>query len=194
MATWRLAKSLIKLREQLDTTRPNRSKASDGSIGDTAHSARKSDHNPNAQGVVTAIDITHDPANDVDGYVLSRQLAKDRRTKYVIFNAEIYRSYKPQLGWAKYTGANAHRAHVHVSVLAASADDTLPWFNGLTPATLRYKDTGAAVMELQHKLGIKDDGIFGRDTENAVREFQAHHGLDVDGVVGSRTWAVLDKE
>lgn len=129
---WRLAKSLETLREQIDAAHPDRSKASDGSIGDTAHQARVSDHNPNAQGVVTAIDITHDPAHGVDGSVLSRELIKDLRTKYVIFAGQIYRTYRPHLGWAAYRGPNRHDHHVHISVVADSHDydDTAPWSLG----------------------------------------------------------------
>ncbi|HKV33547.1 MAG TPA: hypothetical protein VJP89_04485, partial [Pyrinomonadaceae bacterium] len=59
---WRVAKSLLRLREQINELAPNRSKASDGTIGDAAHASRKSDHNPwvkdGSIGVVTAMDIT----------------------------------------------------------------------------------------------------------------------------------------
>ena len=60
---WRLARSLDTFGMQMDALWPNRSKVSDGTIGDTAHSHRKSDHNPNSAGVVTARDVTHDPAS-----------------------------------------------------------------------------------------------------------------------------------
>ncbi len=63
---WRLAKSLETLRSQVNAVHPNRSKESDGSIGNAEHSARESDHNPNSAGVVCAIDITPDPAGGVD--------------------------------------------------------------------------------------------------------------------------------
>ena len=57
---WRLARSLETLRAQINALSPNRSKASDGTIGDAAHSARTSDHNPDGGGVVRALDLTHD--------------------------------------------------------------------------------------------------------------------------------------
>lgn len=125
--TWRLARSLETLRDQINAAHPNRSKASDGSIGDAAHAARKSEHNPDANGVVRAIDITHDPSGGVDGAVLSRQLISDSRAYYVIFAGEIYKSRTGQ--WEPYRGPNRHDHHVHISVVgdAHGYDDTVPW-------------------------------------------------------------------
>ena len=190
---WRLALSLEKLRSQINAAFPARSKASDGSIGDQAHASRASDHNPNAQGVVTAIDITHDPEHGVDGEVLSRALAQDKRTKYVIFAGEIYRTYKPNLGWAKYTGPNSHHHHVHISVKQESADDESPWVLSGKPArrTLKFGDSGPDVSDLQTKLSIKADGKFGNHTLFAVREYQLANGLKGDGIVGPKTLALL---
>jgi len=53
----RLCKGGVKLRDQVNRRWPRRDKASDGWIGDRAHSERISDHNPNKAGVVHAIDI-----------------------------------------------------------------------------------------------------------------------------------------
>ena len=46
------------LREQIDDAYPDRSRVSDGWLGDARHSARTSDHNPDAEGWVRAIDIS----------------------------------------------------------------------------------------------------------------------------------------
>lgn len=85
---WRLAKSLERLRAQVNDIYPSRSKLSDGTIGDAAHSKRKSDHNPDKDGVVKAIDLTHDPLNGLDCGKLMQALVegKDRRISYMIFN------------------------------------------------------------------------------------------------------------
>lgn len=197
--SWRLAKSLEKLREQLNAAFPQRSKVSDGSVGDLAHRSRASDHNPNSADVVTAIDVTHDPAHGLSGTALSRQLIKDPRTKYVIFDGQIYRTYKPQLGWARYTGPNKHTHHVHISVVADAHeyDDSAPWAFEATPksftrSTLRRGDAGPAVRELQVKLSVVVDGQFGDDTMKAVQQLQRKHGLTPDGIVGKRTWEALD--
>lgn len=52
--------------------------------------------------------------------------------------------------------------------------------------------TGKRVKELQLKLGIVADGVFGKETDRKVKEFQTKNNLLPDGVVGSRTWKVLD--
>ena len=61
-----MAKSLEVLLKQVNAQAPGRSKVSDGGIGDEEHSSRASDHNPNAAGVVQALDLTHDPAGGFD--------------------------------------------------------------------------------------------------------------------------------
>lgn len=61
-------------------------------------------------------------------------------------------------------------------------------------ATIKSGDRGSDVKELQTKLGITVDGIFGPTTENAVEEFQLEHGLTPDGVVGPKTWKALGVE
>jgi len=62
----------------------NRSRASDGIMGDARHQKKKSDHN-----LGNAFDLTHDPKNGVDGAILSRLVLKDKRVTYVIYNREI---------------------------------------------------------------------------------------------------------
>jgi hypothetical protein len=58
--TYRLCKAGQQLRLQVDDSYPDRDKSSDGWIGDTSHKARRSDHNPDAKGIVRAIDIDRD--------------------------------------------------------------------------------------------------------------------------------------
>lgn len=53
--------------------------------------------------------------------------------------------------------------------------------------------SGANVIDLQHRLGITTDGLFGPGTAAAVKSFQSEHGLEVDGVVGPQTWAALSE-
>jgi putative chitinase len=50
---------------------------------------------------------------------------------------------------------------------------------------------GEEVKKIQQKLGLTDDGIFGKNTEEAVKKFQINHNITVDGVVGSLVWNKL---
>ena len=58
---------------------------------------------------------------------------------------------------------------------------------------LRFGSRGLDVKMLQRKLGISDDGIFGKQTLKAVKDFQAMNGLYSDGIVGRKTNAVLNR-
>jgi hypothetical protein len=119
---WRPAKSLVRLRDQINQTAPNRSKANDGTIGDAAHAARNSDHNPwvkdGDMGVVTAIDITHDPEDGCDAEQMVQTLvrSRDTRIKYIIWNRRMISSQVQPWVWRDYAGKNPHTKHFHLSV------------------------------------------------------------------------------
>lgn len=120
---WKLAKSLDVLRSQVNALYPNRSKASDGTIGDTSHAARPSDHNPDKDGIVKAFDLTHDPAHGVNGAELAPLLAKDPRTNYVIYDRKLYQNGKI----SPYTGTNPHTKHIHTSVKDSVKNQSQKW-------------------------------------------------------------------
>ena len=119
-----LSKAAKQLREQFDDSFPERDRASDGWIADVRHMrAGKSDHIPDAQGWVRAIDIDADLSGRSKPEIMPdladeiRKYAKFDRKKriaYIIFNGRIA---SPILGWKwrKYTGANKHTHHMHVS-------------------------------------------------------------------------------
>lgn len=46
---------------------------------------------------------------------------------------------------------------------------------------------GSVIKDIQSKLGITADGVFGKNTEAAVRAFQQKNGLKVDGIAGNTT-------
>lgn len=210
--TYRIAKSLDRIRAQVNAHSPTRNKASDGWIGDAKHAASTSDHNPWVKdgnvGIVTAIDITHDPKNNMDVYAMAEHMRQqcDPRIKYVITNRRIFSSTNQPWVWRNYTGSSPHTTHVHISVNSTKNhfDNERDWSLGLSPQvpttpttppattrpTIRRGSTGDAVKELQRKLA---DGVFGTNTENEVKAFQRRNNLTADGVVGPRTWAELDK-
>jgi hypothetical protein len=68
-----------------------------------------------------------------------------------------------------------------------------PQMNG-APArdTLRRGSKGDLVKDVQRKLGLPADGIFGGGTEAAVRAFQRERAIVPDGIIGPKTWAALD--
>jgi hypothetical protein len=211
--TWRLAKSLETLRAQINAAAPNRSKTADGSIGDAAHASRSSDHNPHVRdgkiGVVTAIDITHDPRHGVDCDSIAAALkgSGDPRIKYIIWNRRIW---NPDVApdWRAYAGSNPHSKHLHLSVRADRAryDDTRPWSWGgamanpaAAPADPRPMliegVTGHEVYVARAKEALiaalqKEKG-FGPLMDGLARGFQRQQGLDADGRIGAYTWEKL---
>lgn len=131
-AGWRLARALVALLEYVDSVW-TRSHPTDGTVGDLSHQARRSDHNPNSAGVVTAGDVgVYDRAHG-DRLVAELVASRDPRIKYIIFNRRIWRSYdKPGIpAWTPttYTGSNSHTNHVHISVSSSATlyDDPSPW-------------------------------------------------------------------
>lgn len=139
---WRVARSLTVLRNQLDEAWPGRNTASDGTIGDAAHTST-SDHAAKdfpgwGNDIVTARDITHDPGHGADMLAVAEALrtSQDGRIKYVIWGNRMYSSYSsggvPPWNWRGYTGEFHY--HLHVSVVGdPRADGEQPWAIGHTP-------------------------------------------------------------
>lgn len=211
--SWRLAKSLETLRKQINEAAPGRSKASDGTVGDAAHATRASDHNPwvkdGGVGVVTALDVTHDPRSGVDCAAIAEalRLSDDWRVKYVIWNRRIWTPAK-SADWRAYTGVNPHDKHIHVSVSSTKAlyDDVRPWTwgaakpntaaNAVEDMPLLYEGiTGrdAHVAQARRALlkALQAEQGFGPLLDGLARGFQKQHGLKVDGKIGSYTWPLL---
>lgn len=138
---WRLAPSLAKAVADATRKAPQRSIKSDGSIGDTDHQERKSDHNPDDSGDVLAVDITHDPTHGFDAHAEAERLRqrRDPRIKYVISNGRMFASYdtpkRRAWEWGTYVGLNAHKQHMHISVLDTpeAKGDLSPWFTDAAP-------------------------------------------------------------
>lgn len=115
-----LVKSLTALRGEINAAFPNRSKASDGWIGDPAHQVRDSDHNPDARGLVHAIDVDKDLNGPVGmGALVDHVHARcvsgaENRLTYIIWNRRIASASRGWV-WRAYTGDNPHTEHAHFS-------------------------------------------------------------------------------
>ncbi|MFC4333854.1 peptidoglycan-binding protein [Salininema proteolyticum] len=192
MNSWRLARSLERLRDEINALAPGRSTRSDGTIGDRAHQGTASDHNPNAQGVVCAMDITHDPGAGVDIDALTDHLVHpDNRhpsVKYVIAN-RLIAGIHTGWSWRSYYGSNPHTAHMHISVgrgpdgqSTGPYDDTSTW--GI--AAPAHDGRGNDVIGL--KVGSEGEAVKGLQ---AALRYAGHSPGEVDGVYGPKTAAAV---
>jgi hypothetical protein len=118
MAT--LVPCLVRLRTDFDWLFPGRDRASDGWIGDPAHQARDSDHNPDGRGLVHAIDVDNDLSAMadmqafVDHLVARCQTGAENRLTYIIYRRRIWSA---SWNWRarRYGGSNPHDKHAHFS-------------------------------------------------------------------------------
>lgn len=201
--SWRNCRATLALRDELDTLFPNRSKASDGTIGDAAHASRTSDHNPWVRdpagivdGVVTAIDLTDDDKSGADmAKVVTylTQVSHDKRIKYLIHEGRIYSSYPvggtPAWAARPYSGPNGHFHHLHVSVNSdpASFDDGRPW--GIAAVFAPPAATHGTPFGLSYPL---KRGMSGKVVETLqTRLTQLGYVTTVDGDFGPRTESMV---
>lgn len=134
----RLCGTLTVFRDAANAHNPGRDRASDGWIGDAAHAARDSQHNPDVYGVVTALDL------DVDGLPLAAWFERIRAATaagtlpglhggHLILNRRI--TTPDFRGWYAYRGANPHVLHGHAASSRDRAryDDRSPFAPVLSP-------------------------------------------------------------
>ena len=166
---WKLAPALAKLIAETNEKWPNRSKASDGTIGDAAHQRRDSEHNPDENGIVLAADITLGGTNRA---AFLDAVIGDPRVHYVINEGKIYSRRNKWIA-KKYNGANKHIGYAHVSLrnrvsedaspatVKAAANDTSSWFGANSEpekeeakpvSVLKKGSKGARVKALQQGL------------------------------------------
>lgn len=141
-----LVTCLVGLRSEINLLAPGRDKTSDGWIGDAAHQASRSDHNPDSRGLVHAVDLDVDlrtsglDMEKVVQHVLLRcRSGAEKRLRYVIYNRRIWEASN---GWRQraYGGANPHDKHAHFS---ASYDPRLE----ASTASWRLEDIPVALTE-----------------------------------------------
>jgi hypothetical protein len=133
MTKWQLCAAGLTLRDQINRAFPDRDRRSDGSVGDSSHQSRgsKSDHNPDSNGWVRAIDIDANLSDDAKAaYVLANQLRilarRDRRLSYIIFNRR-FASRRTLWRFISYRGINPHEKHIHVSFTKKGDKDGKPF-------------------------------------------------------------------
>jgi hypothetical protein len=120
--TKRATPAAIAMLRQATALVPKRSKVSDGLLPSAAHltASPNSDHNTGY-----AVDLTHDPKSGIDCAVIFKELKKDQRVKYLIFQGVIW---SPERGVRAYNGSNPHMKHLHVSIKQGYGWDTYDWF------------------------------------------------------------------
>jgi hypothetical protein len=147
MSSWKLTDGLQNLRNQVNAAFPDRDKASDGTIGDTAHQAETSGHNrddtpgsrpewdgdPDSTPEVRAWDMDSDlraaPATAQQVVDHIRRLpGVSSVLRYIIYNRKIYRASN---GWVAetYDGKSAHTEHIHFSGQYTQAADNNTTFD-----------------------------------------------------------------
>lgn len=140
MAAYKLVPAGVTLRSQIDKKWPKRDRRSDGWIGDTAHAARVSDHNPDKSGWVHALDIDENLgvglfrngrqartlADELVVYAKSG-LPGSKRIKYVVYEGKLASGTYKSAWWRWRPGNWGHTFHIHVSFTADAEKDPRPF-------------------------------------------------------------------
>lgn len=131
---WYLNPALTRFRKAVNEAYPTRDKASDGTIGDEAHQATSSDHNPDGDGSVDAWDMDVNLRSGGDDAAVIEHLKKVFQThessRYWIHNDQIA---SRSTGWKResyaYAGPNRnrHTQHVHWNSRSSHENSTAPW-------------------------------------------------------------------
>jgi hypothetical protein len=182
-----LTPGLKNLGNQINAWAPDRDGASDGAIGDYAHTQGKSGHNPddtshhNAEWdgdsdnkpEIRAIDVDIDFRNGSNAQALVDHIVGLKPSsvlRYVIYNRKIYEASN---GWRArdYDGSSPHTEHIHFSGAYSDASDENRTYN--------YR-----LEEIPVALTADDKAWIGRAIEEHVRE----------GLVGSKNWPGRTRE
>ena len=137
MVAWKPVAAIPVLFHQINERWPTRDKSTDGTIGDAAHAARVSDHNPDAHGWVHAMDIdkdldTHDAnaaeklADELLAYARTRQPGSNR-LKNIVYRDRVASGTYPNEFWVWRPGNYAHFDHIHISFTDGTELDARPF-------------------------------------------------------------------
>jgi hypothetical protein len=196
-----LAPALVTLRDEVNRQFPNRSKRSDGWIGDASHQARRSDHNPcwyctgRMYGIVRALDIDVNDGNPTRNLrvELIKALVGDSRVWYVISNGVIYsrtHNFQPR----KYTGSNPHFTHVHVSLRHNHAEfSTARWLSKPKAVRINPLPIRLSIVQDEFKAVLLDGArptqrVHVRRVQRALNDKYPQNKIKADGYVGPETF------
>ena len=173
-----LAPSLEVLRSEINQRWPGRDKTSDGWIGDLAHQATRSDHNPNSRGSVDALDVDRD---GVDMTAIIAAFQRHPSAHYWIYRGQIA---DRDDGWRRrtYTGTNPHDKHAHFSIrqTRTAEQDRRPW--GLLEDDMSADDATVGFVRALN---------YARNPDN-YPEPQAQYGRQVRGALAAIVESVLE--
>src|SRR5215207_1240976 len=128
--------------------------------------------------------------------------------QYLIWNRVRWSGGRRKEKFARYTGPNPHRDHIHVELTLEGAQRSTPWFAGraapaaVAPVEALDYDKAQKLNRLygkqlgwQHRaneltrlLGLRSYAPEERNFVDAVARWQRQQGLGVDGILGPRTW------
>lgn len=185
---WYLDKGLGTLSTQLRDRFPG---ITIWSIGDADHQGGESDHNPEEDGSVDAIDIPinkHFTRSEAEWLFNTLITMRDKRISFLIFDHRIVSStVRPWVIRDK--NIEPHEDHLHLSVNDKHENDSSEWkletkmrvneiqLDGLRLPVVRYGESDDKfggydmIRRAQRLLKVADDGIYGDDTKNAVKRF-----------------------
>jgi len=148
--SFRVAKALLNLRDEVDRKFPHRDRSSDGTIGNAAHQklGSASDHNPfikdaHGVGVVRALDVDAGPglfpdeSHDTVGDTVAKAVRRAGENGHPALQDGGYLIYEGRIASAKsdppwsfrpFSG-DSHQSHPHISVgrSASAYDSNKPW-------------------------------------------------------------------
>lgn len=196
MASWELVPCLVKLRDEINRIAPNRSKTSDGTIGDEAHQERTSDHNDDEVGKVPvkdadskhevhALDVDKDlnqpglTMHDIVNHTLARcrrdnsDPENEARLTYIIWDGFIYQA--PSWKKVKYTGDNQHKEHAHFSAeyVTALEADTSSWH--LEDLVAITDDEIKRIWKFPLDVDVSQDGTNMQEAGSILRYCSSEH-------------------
>jgi hypothetical protein len=212
MSSWYLDSGLVTLSKQIEKRHGD---CTIYTIGDESHSSKASDHNPDPDGSVDAIDVMIAKAfgkDDAEWLFDSLTKGKDKRLAYVIYNKRIVSSSLVPWSVRAYSGKDPHTDHVHVSINDKYPNNISLWrlegesrgkkvlhkpMIALDPYTFPKLTYGMSdddfegyrmVCRAQNLMNITADGEYGPATAEALKKKMKG---GTGRTIGEQEWIVL---